>query len=109
VNALLIEPDVAVAAALVVPAQDPQPPPGRGPEFGKASPVGLVVIIMLGLATVLLIRNMSQRIKRLPRSFDDPNPNPNPDPDPGTARRQEPTSDEPGSARPDGEADDRRG
>ena len=32
----------------VVLAQDPQPPPGQGPEFGKASPIALVVIILLG-------------------------------------------------------------
>jgi hypothetical protein len=59
-------------AVVVVPAQDPAPPPGQGPEFGKASPVALVVIILLGLATVFLIRGMTKRIKRLPASFDDP-------------------------------------
>ncbi len=56
----------------VVLAQNPAPPPGQGPEFGKASPVALVVIVLLGLATVFLIRSMSKRIKRLPASFDPP-------------------------------------
>ena len=32
----------------------------------------VVVIILLGIATVLLIRNMTKRIKRLPQSFDEP-------------------------------------
>jgi hypothetical protein len=48
------------------------PPPGKGEEFGKASPVGLVVILLLAVATVFLIRSMSKRIRRLPASFDPP-------------------------------------
>jgi hypothetical protein len=51
-------------------AQNPEPPPGRGEEFGKASPVGLVVVVLLLLATVVLIRSMTKRIRRLPASFD---------------------------------------
>jgi hypothetical protein len=35
-----------------------------------AGPLGLVFILLLGLATVLLIRNMNSRIRRLPESFD---------------------------------------
>ena len=58
------------ASSMAVLAQQPQP--GRGEEFGKASPIGLVVILLLALATVLLIRSMSKRIRRLPASFDDP-------------------------------------
>jgi hypothetical protein len=61
-----------VHAAVVVPAQDPAPPPGQGEEFGKASPIALVVIILLALATVVLIRGMSKRIRRLPTTFDQP-------------------------------------
>jgi hypothetical protein len=60
------------AAVVGAPVQNPKPPPGQGEEFGKASPVGLVVILLLALVTVLLIRNMTKRIKRLPRSFDEP-------------------------------------
>ncbi|NUT36852.1 MAG: hypothetical protein HOV79_27675 [Hamadaea sp.] len=37
---------------------------------GLAGPMGLLLIVVLGVATVLLIRNMSKRIKRLPGSFD---------------------------------------
>jgi hypothetical protein len=59
-------------AVVAVPAQDPAPPPGQGPEFGKASPVALVVILLLALATVFLIRSMTKRIRRLPASFDEP-------------------------------------
>lgn len=62
-------PVVLVASS---PAQNPEPPPGQGPEFGKASPIALVLIVLLGLATVLLIRSMNKRIRRLPASFEDP-------------------------------------
>ena len=51
-------------------AQNPAPP-REGAEFGKASPVGLVVVILLLLATVVLVRSMTKRIRRLPASFDD--------------------------------------
>ena len=36
-----------------------------------AGPLGLLVVLLLGVATVLLIRGMNKRIKRLPDSFDD--------------------------------------
>ncbi len=48
-----------------------EPPPGQ-PEFGKASPVALVVILALGLATVLLIVSMTRHLKKVPDSFDPP-------------------------------------
>ncbi|ODT97198.1 MAG: hypothetical protein ABS81_30280 [Pseudonocardia sp. SCN 72-86] len=64
----------AQVAAVVVPAQDPEPPPGKGEEFGKASPIALVVIILLGISTVLLIVSMSRRLKKLPKSFDEEEP-----------------------------------
>jgi uncharacterized membrane protein len=38
---------------------------------GVAGPMGLFVILLLLIATVLLIRNMNMRIKRLPASFDE--------------------------------------
>ncbi len=59
-------------ATVAVPTQEPAPPPGKGPEFGNASPVGLVVVLLLLIATVVLIRSMSRRIRRLPASFDEP-------------------------------------
>jgi len=37
---------------------------------GLAGPMGLLIIIVLGVVTVFLIRNMSKRIKRLPSTFD---------------------------------------
>lgn len=39
---------------------------------GLAGPMGLFIIVLLCIATVLLIRNMNKRLRRLPDSFEDP-------------------------------------
>jgi hypothetical protein len=74
VATVLVDLGAAPAAwgQLTLVAQEEAPPPGKGPEFGKASPIGLVVILLLAAATVFLIRSMSKRIRRLPASFDPP-------------------------------------
>ncbi|MGI9003997.1 MAG: hypothetical protein ACR2GH_20500 [Pseudonocardia sp.] len=73
INGLLVDVGALPAVAgVAVPVQNPEPPPGRGEEFGKSSPVALVVIVLLALATIVLIRSMSKRIRRLPASFDPP-------------------------------------
>lgn len=58
----------------LIPASVPAPPPGgeRGEEFGKTSPIALVVILLLGIATALLIRSMTKRLRNVPASFDPP-------------------------------------
>ncbi len=38
----------------------------------SAGPLGLLIVVLMGIATVLLIRNMNGRLKRLPPSFDPP-------------------------------------
>jgi hypothetical protein len=52
-------------------AQNPEPPANQGEEFGKASPVALIVILLLAVATIALIVSMSRRIRRLPETFDE--------------------------------------
>ena len=37
-----------------------------------AGPLGLLIILLLGVVTALLIRGMNKRIRRLPDSFDPP-------------------------------------
>jgi hypothetical protein len=66
------------AAAVAAPVQNPEPPPGQGEEFGKSSPVGLVVVVLLAVATVVIVRSMTRRLKRLPESFDQPRSGPDP-------------------------------
>ena len=39
---------------------------------GLAGPMGLFLIVVLAIATVLLIRNMNARLRRLPDRFPDP-------------------------------------
>jgi hypothetical protein len=36
-----------------------------------AGPLGLLIIVLLAVGTVLLIRNMNKRLKRLPERFPD--------------------------------------
>lgn len=42
----------------------------------SAGPLGLIVIVLLAVATVLLIRNMDKRLRRLPRDFEAQQPGP---------------------------------
>ncbi|MEV8511272.1 hypothetical protein [Dactylosporangium sp. NPDC051484] len=39
---------------------------------GLAGPMGLFIIVILGIVTIFLIRNMTARIRRLPAEFPDP-------------------------------------
>ena len=38
----------------------------------SAGPLGLLVVLLMIIATVLLIRNMNTRLRRLPREFPEP-------------------------------------
>lgn len=38
----------------------------------QAGPFGLLIVLLLGIAMVLLVRNMNRRLKRLPREFPAP-------------------------------------
>ncbi len=63
------------ATATGVLAQQPAPPEdpgGQGEEFGKSSPLGLVILILFFLAVGLLWRSMNKHLRRLPASFDPP-------------------------------------
>ncbi len=35
----------------------------------SAGPLGFLVVLLIGIATVLLIRNMNGRLRRMPRQF----------------------------------------
>ena len=43
-----------------------------GPEFGKASPFGLLIIVLLLIGTFLLVWSMNRHLRKLPKSFDEP-------------------------------------
>ncbi|MTD12842.1 hypothetical protein GIS00_02640 [Nakamurella sp. YIM 132087] len=50
------------------------PSTGKGPEWGKAAPIGLLVIVLLCVACYFLARSFSKNIRRVPTSFDPPAP-----------------------------------
>lgn len=56
----------------------------RGPEFGKASPFGLLIVVLLLISVVFLVRSMNRHLKKLPESFDRDNPVPDQAVDDGT-------------------------
>ena len=77
-----------VLAAITVLADDA--PRNSGPDFGKASPFGLLVIVLLMLGTFLLIRSMNRQLKKVPESFDPQHPEPDQAADEGTIGETEP-------------------
>ena len=73
---MLVDLGGPVGQFVAVLAQDPAPPPGTGEEFGKASPIGLVVLLLLFIATILLVRSMNKQLRKVPASFDEPDGTP---------------------------------
>lgn len=71
---LVLPPEFTSPAATVSLARQPPPegPGGQGEDFGKSSPVALVVMILFFLAVVLLVRSMNKHLRRIPESFDPP-------------------------------------
>ncbi|WP_019809903.1 hypothetical protein, partial [Saccharomonospora halophila] len=45
-------------------------PGGEGADFGKSSPVGLLLLLVFLIAVVFLVRSMTKHLKRVPASFD---------------------------------------
>jgi hypothetical protein len=88
-------------------------------DVGKSGPLGLLLIVVLLIATVLLVKSMGRHLKKVPRSFDPEDRVEVPDtpaelldgPAPGEdildSLRRAPLAIEP--PRPDGDADDPRG
>jgi hypothetical protein len=57
-------------------------PRDTGPDFGKASPFGLVIVVLLLIGTFLLVWSMNRHLRKLPKSFDDAEPDQAADEDP---------------------------
>jgi hypothetical protein len=73
-------------------------PQRSGPDFGKASPFGLLVVVLLLISLVFLVRSMNRHLRKLPESFDLQHPGPDQAVDDGTIGADQPT---------EGQADDR--
>lgn len=78
------------ATAVVLLADDA--PRNTGPDFGKAGPFGLLIVVLLLISTALLVRSMNRQLKKLPESFDRDNPQTDQAADEGTVA---PDTDEP--------------
>ena len=63
---------VPLTASALVLAQQPDSGDngGQGEDFGKSSPVGLLVLILFLIAVVFLVRSMSKHLKKVPETFD---------------------------------------
>ncbi|MCV7179567.1 hypothetical protein CG716_09350 [Mycolicibacterium sphagni] len=57
-----------MATALTVLAD---PPKNTGPDFGKASPFGLLITVILLICVFALVWSMNRHLKKLPESFDE--------------------------------------
>lgn len=73
-------------------------PHNHGPDFGKASPVGLLVVVLLLIATLLLLRSMNRQLKKVPKTFDPEHPEPDQAADEGTDTVTEGPEHPPGQA-----------
>jgi hypothetical protein len=60
-------------------------PRDTGPDFGKAAPFGLLIVVLLMIGTFALIWSMNRHLKKLPESFDRDEPEPDQAVDDGTA------------------------
>jgi hypothetical protein len=84
--------------ALLATETEIDPATGRGPEWGKAAPVALLIIVLMGIALYFLIKSMNKQMKKVPSSFDaDASPDP----------AVEPAGDEPSADAVDHELADR--
>lgn len=64
---------VATGTVLLAQPQDGEGG-GQGQDFGKSSPVGLLVLLLFLIAVAFLIRSMTKHLKRVPASFDKEEP-----------------------------------
>lgn len=63
---------------------DEKSPTNVGPDFGKAGPFGLTVVVLLLVGTFFLIRSMNAHLRKLPETFDPEHPEPDQAVDDGT-------------------------
>ena len=54
-------------------------PRNTGPDFGKASPLGLVIVVLLLIGTFVLVWSMNRHLRKLPKSFNRTSPEPGDD------------------------------
>ena len=70
--------------ALVVGLLADDAPRDTGPDFGKASPFGLAIVVLLLVCTFFLMWSMNRHLRKLPESFDRESAEPDQAADEGT-------------------------
>lgn len=58
-----------VMTAMVLLAEEA--PRNSGPDFGKASPIALLILVILLIAVLLLGKSMTKQLRKVPENFDD--------------------------------------
>ena len=58
-----------VMTAVVLLAEDA--PRNTGPDFGKASPIALLILVLLLISVLVLGRSMTKQLRKVPENFDD--------------------------------------
>lgn len=53
--------------------------PGKGPDYGKASPVGLLIVVLLLIGVFALVISMNRQLRKVPASFGEPEASETPD------------------------------
>jgi flagellar biosynthesis/type III secretory pathway M-ring protein FliF/YscJ len=59
------------AAAYLAQGAANSPANNQGEDFGKSSPVALLLLIVFAIAVVFLIRSMTRHLKKVPATFDE--------------------------------------
>jgi Na+-transporting methylmalonyl-CoA/oxaloacetate decarboxylase gamma subunit len=65
---------------------------GQGEDFGKSSPVGLLILLLFLIAVAFLVRSMTKHLKRVPESFDKPDETEAPAEEPSATTAKEPSA-----------------
>lgn len=73
--------DTLTAVMTLLAADEPR---NTGPEFGKATPLGLLITVALLVGTFALVWSMNRHLRKLPESFDREHPEPDQAADDGT-------------------------
>ena len=63
---------LTAAMALAAAPADVDPTTGRGAEWGKAAPIGLLVLLLMCIAVFFLLRSMTRNMRKVPASFTPP-------------------------------------
>ncbi|MFI9011891.1 hypothetical protein ACIGNX_32100 [Actinosynnema sp. NPDC053489] len=77
------------ATVLAQPPSTDKDPGGQQEDFGKSSPLGLLILVLFFIAVFFLVKSMNKHLRKLPASFDEPEPKPDAKAGNGSARKDD--------------------